>query len=416
MTTRSRLSISWESERARNARAPPRRILYALGPGDAVHAFREWSKGREVTAETSITYSSQFFDYCLQTGTEAFAVSSHPRREVVREGIFVVENRPKRFANAGGALYHISQLHYAASILWTALCRRPDAVIVDSGTTHWFLLAPLRIARIPLIASLHNVLWAPGFPPLRPAKRLLLWLAGWFWRHIAQATICVSPECERQVHTVAGKPRGPVFQHRAQFRRSLFESVAPRPPHELRPFRILFVGRVEANKGVFDLVAMAERLDFLLPGQFEWHVCGDGSASTELARQVRARGLDDVVFLLGKLDQGALRNQYGWAHLLVVPTRSEIGEGLSMAAAEAVLAGRPVVSSSVTPAIDVLGDAFVAAQPDDVESYVAAIRRLAEDGTEYARRAAACTVVQQQFLDPENGLRAALARAIASLG
>jgi glycogen synthase len=268
-------------EGRRNAMAPPRRILYAIGPGDAVHVYREWSEGREVTAETSITFSSQFFDYCLQTSTEAFAVSSHPRREVVREGLFVVENRPKRFANANGAFYHLSELHYAASILWTALCHRPDAVIIDSGTTHWFLLAPLRIARIPVIASMHNVLWPPGFPPSRPAGRLLLWLAGWFWRHIAQATICVSPECERQVHAIAGKPRGRVFQYRAQFRRSLFESVAPRPPHELRPFRVLFVGRVEANKGVFDLVAMAERLNTLLPGQFEWHVGGPCATSTD---------------------------------------------------------------------------------------------------------------------------------------
>src|SRR5437868_6295623 len=155
-----------EKERA----GPPRRILYALGPGDVVHAYREWRAGREFTAETSITYSSQFFDYCLQTGTEAFAVSSHPRREVVRDGLFVVENRPKRFANAGGALYHLSQFHYAASILWTALRQRPGAVIVDSGTTHWFLLAPLRIARIPVIASMHNALWPPGFPPLRTAR------------------------------------------------------------------------------------------------------------------------------------------------------------------------------------------------------------------------------------------------------
>jgi len=393
-----------------------RRVLYALGPGDAVHSYRVWREGREFTAETAMTGSGQFFDYCRQTGTQAFAVSSHPRRDVVREGLFVVENRPKRLADAGGALFHLSQLHYAVSILWTALRERPDVVIVDSGTTHWFLLAPLRIARIPVIASLHALLWPPGFPPARPSRRLVLWLAGWFWRHIAQATICVSPELERQVYTVAGKPRGRVFQYRAQYRRLLFESVAPRPPHELRPFRVLFVGRVEANKGVFDLLAMAARLDALLPGQFEWHVCGHGSASTELARQVRAGGLDDVVFLLGKLDQTALRNEYGWAHVVVVPTRSDIGEGFCMVAAEAILARRPVVSSGVTAAIDVLGDAFVAAQPDDVESYVAAIRRLAEDRAEYDRRAAACVAAQHQFLDPENGLRVALARAIASVG
>src|SRR5207248_9544758 len=210
-----------------------------------------------------------------------------------------------------------------------------------------------------VVASLHNVLWPPGFRPFRLTRRILLHLDGWFWRHIAQATICVSPECERQVRVVARRPRGGVFQYRAQFRRSFFAAIAPPPPHEVRPFRVLFVGRVEANKGVFDLLAMADRLNALLPRQFEWHICGHGTASTELARQVHARGLDDVVFLLGKLDQGALRNEYGWAHLVVVPTRSDIGEGFSMAAAEAVLAQRPVVSSKVTAAIDVLGDAFV---------------------------------------------------------
>ena len=395
--------------------APPRRILYALGPGDAVHAYREWREGRDVSSETSVTFSGQFFDYCRGSGTEAIVLSAHPRREVVRDGLFLVENRPKRWANGRGAVYHASQLHYAASILWTALRHRAQAVIVDSGTTDWFLLAPLRIARVPVVASLHNVLWPPGFRPSRLARRFLLHLDGWFWRHIAQATICVSPECERQVRMVARRPRGGVFQYRAQFRRSSFASIPPPPPHAVRPFRVLFVGRVESSKGVFDLLEMAERLNASLPGLFEWHVCGDGGAAVELARRVRASGLDRTVLLLGKLDRRALAREYGWAHVVLVPTRSDFCEGLPMVSAEAVLAGRPVVSSSVNPAIDVLGDAFVAAQPDDVDSYVAAIRRLAEDGADYARRVAACTAVQQPFVDSENGLCAALARAIASL-
>jgi len=392
-----------------------RRILYAVGPGDAVHAYREWREGRDVSSETSLTFSGQFFDYCRGTGTEAIVLSAHPRREVVRDGLFLVENRPKRWANGRGAVYHASQLQYAASILWTALRHRADAVVVDSGTTDWFLLAPLRMARVQVVASLHNVLWPPGFRPFRLTRRILLHLDGWFWRHIAQATICVSPECERQVRVVARRPRGGVFQYRAQFRRSFFASIAPPPPHEVRPFRVLFVGRVESNKGVFDLLEMAERLETALPGRFEWHVCGEGGAAAELARHVRAGGLGRAVLLLGKIDRRALAREYGWAHVVVVPTRSDFCEGLPMVSAEAVLAGRPVISSSVNPAIDVLGEAFVAAQPDDVDSYVAAIRRLAEDGEDYARRVAACAAAQRPFVDSENGLSAALARAIASL-
>ena len=121
------------------------------------------------------------------------------------------------------------------------------------------------------------------------------------------------------------------------------------------------------------------------------------------------------MLLLGKLDRLALAKEYSWAHVVLVPTRSDFCEGLPLVSAEAVLAGRPVVSSSVNPAVDVLGDAFVAARPDDVDSYLTAIRRLAEDGADYARRVAACRAVQQPFFDSENGLRAALTRAISSL-
>lgn len=398
-----------------HASSAPRRILYALGPGDAVSAYRAWKQGRDLPSETSVTFSSQFFEYCRQTGTRGFAISSHPRSETVEDELLRVENRPKRLANRGGVLYHLSQLLYAATIVSAALRRRADAVIVDSGTTHWFLLTPLTLARIPVVASLHNVLWPPGFAPSDRARRLLLRLDGWFFRRCADATVCVSPECERQVRAVAGQPKGPLFQYRALFQPSLFASVTEPPPHGERPFRILFAGRVERSKGVFDVATMAERLDSP-PSGFEWRVCGDGSAAAELARHVRARGLESTVRMMGKLDQRALRSQYEWAHLVIVPTRSDFCEGLAMASAEAVLAGRPVLSSAVNPAVDVLGDAVVPARPDDVDSYVAAIRRLAGDRAEYERRVAACGQVRQQFLDAENGLRAALSRAIASLG
>src|SRR2546423_5928869 len=65
------------------AMAQLRRILYALGPGDAVHAYREWREGRDVSSETSLTFSGQFFAYCRGTGTRAIVLSAHPRRQVV---------------------------------------------------------------------------------------------------------------------------------------------------------------------------------------------------------------------------------------------------------------------------------------------------------------------------------------------
>ena len=50
-----------------------------------------------------------------------------------------------------------------------------------------------------------------------------------------------------------------------------------------------------------------------------------------------------------------------------------------MVAAEAILSGRPVLTSRLSNALDVLDAALVEAQPDDPASYVACLRRLIAD-------------------------------------
>ena len=47
-----------------------------------------------------------------------------------------------------------------------------------------------------------------------------------------------------------------------------------------------------------------------------------------------------------------------------------------MTAAEAILVGRPVITNSVVPALEVLRPACVEARTNDVDSYVAAILKL----------------------------------------
>ena len=47
-----------------------------------------------------------------------------------------------------------------------------------------------------------------------------------------------------------------------------------------------------------------------------------------------------------------------------------------MTAAEAVLAGRPVVLNTVVPALEVLGDAAIPVPPDQVGGFADALRRL----------------------------------------
>src|SRR5690348_15526636 len=59
------------------------RVLYALGPGDVVEAYRHWRAGKEVESEMSVPFSAQFLDWCESTGATAHLVSWNTKREVV---------------------------------------------------------------------------------------------------------------------------------------------------------------------------------------------------------------------------------------------------------------------------------------------------------------------------------------------
>lgn len=388
------------------------RVFYAAGPGDIIAAHGHWRRGEHDPSEVSITFSSQVADFCQRRDAPARFVSYHERREVVRDGRFVVEHRPRPFEERGGLLYHVGQLAYGFRLWLSALRFGADVAIIDSGTTHPFFLSLFALSGMKVVPVLYNALWPHGSPPTRPVPRLVSRLDALFWRFVPLATLCISPECARQVESLAG-PRGrPLHQVRAQFRRDYFEKIPPPPPHDERPFRILYVGRIHESKGVLDLLEVAERLESERPGQVHFEVCGRGPALEEMARRREERRLEGAVTLHGWTSLEDLRRVYARCHAAIVPTRSTFVEGLAMTAAEAALAGRPVITSPVVPALELLRPACAEASTDDVASYVAAIRRLRDDGALHARLRAACPEVSAQFTDPRLGVAAVLGRVL----
>ena len=83
-----------------------------------------------------------------------------------------------------------------------------------------------------------------------------------------------------------------------------------------------------------------------------------------------------------------------------------------MTAAEAILAGRPVITNSVVPALEVLRPACVEARTNDVDSYVAAILKLLDDPAHTKASVTRAHALRYQFYDREQGLTAVLKRAI----
>jgi glycosyltransferase involved in cell wall biosynthesis len=380
----------------------------------------------------SMAFSKQFLDWADQAGQDqgqraefsadqrsvvVHGISSHCRADCFQVGLHCVENRPKPQIGSGvGWRFYLVQIWYGLRVVGWALQERADVVIADSGTTEWIVLGLLALFRIPVVAVLHNSLWPMGHRPRRGLAQTLCRLDGFFFRHIAAATVGVSPECVRQVREIAGTTKGRVLECRAQFRTGFLDRVAPVAEANRTPFRVLFLGRLEAIKGVWLVVDLAGQLEAKNPGAFLWRIVGKGSEFEPLKQSIVTAGLEHVVQVESSLpnEEAALKIM-GWAHAMIVPTMPDFCEGLAMTAAESVLAGRPVVVSSVVPAWEVLGGAALKAEAGNVASFVAAFKRLAFEPGCYEACQRATAQVQGQFYDRSQGLGNVLGRAVLTL-
>jgi glycosyltransferase involved in cell wall biosynthesis len=79
-----------------------------------------------------------------------------------------------------------------------------------------------------------------------------------------------------------------------------------------------------------------------------------------------------------------------------------------MVCAEAALAGRPVVTSRVSNALEALAGAVIEARVNDVDDYVRQIREVVRDRDRYDALVKGTTGAAEQFLDPRRGLQAVL--------
>ena len=100
--------------------------------------------------------------------------------------------------------------------------------------------------------------------------------------------------------------------------------------------RLLFVGRLTAQKGIGPLLDAIARMT----RRVSLDVVGDGALGPELAERARALGIADRIQWLGHLPQPGLVELYRRATALVVPSTDE---GLGLVAVEAQLCETPVV-------------------------------------------------------------------------
>ena len=388
--------------------------MYAAGPGDVIGTYRYWREGRDDPGQVAMTYSGQFFDVCRELGASGYVIASHPRREVVKDGTFRVEHKRIPFAKSIGLLYHLGQVLSGLQMIVSALRFRAEALVICDGTCHWFPLRMLPRLGIAVIPTIHCMLWRKCAPPPGRGQRILRRIDRPFWRRSAAVVLAASRDIIQQIDELAGAERRPVVEFLPTYRREAFPDTCD--PPERRPFRVLFAGRIERYKGVFDLLEIAMRLAAAGRTDIEFDLCGSGSALPELIEHVEKSGLPGRFRLHGHCDQSAMREMFRLCHALIVPTTTDFAEGFNQVVAEGVLAGRPVITSNVCPALDYVRDAVLEVPPDDVSAYEQAILRLCDDHELYERKRQACLALKDQFYDYTRGWAAALRDALRACG
>ena len=375
------------------------RVVYFSGPVDAIDVYDKWANGVEL-GYFGTSYLKQYFEICKRHECKGYVITTLPGpHSRTLKGDFLIENLPG-WEVTGAFRYHFLNSLWMTKLLIKILLWNPTVVLLTAGQTQWHILSVLKLRNITIIPVLHCLMWV-RYKPSSAKSRLLTGITSWFFRNCCSAIATASEAATQQVRSVLGQVPVEVATFLPSYRRDQF-SALPKPDFNMRPFRVYFAGRIVENKGVFDLVKMARWVESKAPGEFKFDVCGDGPQLEELRSAIDSSGLTGVVLCHGYCERAKLTSIMAQSHIFVVPTTKAFEEGFNMVCAEGSLAGRPVVTSDVCPALFYIAAAAVQVEPDNVDDYIQAIWRLANDRDFFEQKCAATKVVAEQFYDDRN--------------
>jgi glycogen synthase len=388
------------------------KIVYAAGPGNVIGTFDYWSKGQDDPSQVSMTFSGQFYDLCSNLDAEGYIIASNSEQQFLKDGRFTLEHRPILLSQQSGGLYYLGQILYELSLVISALRFRAD-VVVGNSTSCFFVSSLLPRLGIQVIPSLHCALWPKYLSPSRTAS-LLLKINRKFFEKDCLAILSTSEDINDQVKQITNNQSRPIVNFLSSYRRTEFENVTP-PSQDRSIFQVLFAGRIEANKGVFDLLEIAKRFKAEDINNIAFHICGTGSALDLLSKQVEELKLHSSFVLHGYCNKPKMREMFSLSHVVIVPTKSDFIEGLNQVVIEGVLANRPIITSSVCPALSYVQAAVVEVPPDDIKAYGDAILKLHHDRKFYEEKQQSCKNLQEQFYSDSRSWNTALRSILEKL-
>ena len=155
-----------------------------------------------------------------------------------------------------------------------------------------------------------------------------------------------------------------------------FTDVQPFPHLQDGKFNLLFVGRLEARKGLRYLLEAYGQLKWEYP-QLRLIVVGPGGLDADCWRVMSERNLQDVVFT-GSVPSGDIPRYYASCHVFCAPATGQ--ESFGIVLLEAMASGKPIVAARNRGYSAVVSHGYQALMvpPKDSETLAYAIRELLE--------------------------------------
>ncbi|MDB9495536.1 glycosyltransferase [Spirulina major CS-329] len=379
----------------------PLKILYASGPVDAASVYNYWRNGEVDPNHCTLPFVYQFFDLCRSLNAQFYVLSRCQRPGVIQDGNGKIKHSPVPFETSSPLLYYGGQLWAGLHLIWEAIAYRPDVLVIQGGRVFPFFLSPIAWLGIKVVPSYHCVLWAK-YRPQSQAMKLIWALNRRLFTKDATAILSTSPDITAQIHELTqGKPR-PITQFLSIYQPDQFNDFAP-PQHDQSCFKILYVGRMRENKGIFDLLTIAQRFRAEDYTTIQIDLCGTGPDLEPLQAAAAAAGLSDRFVCHGHCSRPVLLEKYEQAQVVIVPTTTRFVEGFNQVVLEGVLSGRPVITSAVCPAIHYVREAVMEVPPDDVQAYGDAILKLYHDPELYHEKHRTCLEIRDRFFDLSQG-------------
>lgn len=215
---------------------------------------------------------------------------------------------------------------------------RPDVLTAqdpfETGLAGWLIA---RVLGVPFHVQLHTDPWAPGFARHSFRNRVRRFIAPFILRRAVGVRVVSEGIAEKaEAHGVRAPITVlPIFTDMARL------EDLPRTKHPRWKIALLFVGRLEKEKGV------DRALDALAHARASGHdvgltIVGSGSEEHDLRNQAQILELAGAVSFVGWQDD--ITPYLSEADLVLVPSRYE---GYGLVIVEALTAGVPVLASDV---------------------------------------------------------------------